>query len=96
VPGDLARDLELIQTLLEQDLIDQFRIWTFPLVIGTGKRLFGVGTIPAGLRLIDNAVSKTGVTITTYERAGDIGYGSFALEEPTEAELERRRRLTHG
>jgi dihydrofolate reductase len=83
----------LIQTLLEQDLIDEFRIWIFPLVIGSGKRLFGDGTIPAGLKLVDSRVSKTGVTINTYERAGDIDRGSFALDEPTEAEIERRQRL---
>jgi dihydrofolate reductase len=86
----------LIQTLLEHDLIDEFRIWVFPLVIGTGKRLFGDGTIPAGLKLVESKVSKTGVTINTYERAGDIDSGSFALDEPTEAEIERRRRLVDG
>jgi dihydrofolate reductase len=83
----------LIQTLLKHDLIDEFRIWIFPLVIGTGKRLFGDGAIPAGLRLVDSDVSKSGVTINTYERAGDIAAGSFEFDEPTDAELERRRRL---
>jgi dihydrofolate reductase len=83
----------LIQTLLEHDLIDEFRLWIFPVVIGTGKRFFGTGTIAAGLRLVDSAVSKTGVTINTYERAGDIGVGSFEFDQPTEAEIERRRRL---
>jgi dihydrofolate reductase len=83
----------LIQTLLEHDLIDEFRLWNFPVVIGTGKRFFGAGTIPAGLRLVDSAVSKTGVTINTYERAGDIGVGSFEFDQPTEAEIERRQRL---
>jgi dihydrofolate reductase len=86
----------LIQTLLEHDLIDEFRIWIFPLVIGTGKRCFGDGAIPAGLRLVDSATTKTGVTINTYERAGDITPGSFEFDEPTEAELERRRRLAAG
>jgi dihydrofolate reductase len=86
----------LIQALLEHDLIDEFRIWIFPLVIGTGKRLFGVGTMPAGLKLVDSEVSKTGVTINTYQRAGDIDSRSFALDEPTEAEIERRRRLADG
>ena len=84
----------LIQTLLKHDLIDELRVWTFPLVIGTGKRLFGDGTVPAALRLRDSRVSKTGVTINTYERAGDIETGSFEFEEPTEAEIERRRRLS--
>jgi dihydrofolate reductase len=83
----------LIQTLLEHDLIDELRVWIFPLVIGTGKRLFGDGTIPLGLRLVDSTVSATGVTINTYERAGEIDLGSFEFDEPTEAELERRRRL---
>jgi dihydrofolate reductase len=85
--------LGLIQTLLEHDLIDEFRLWIFPLVIGTGKRFFGDGTIPAGLDLLDSKVSKTGVTINTYERAGDIKLGSFEFDEPTQAELERRERL---
>jgi dihydrofolate reductase len=83
----------LIQTLLKHDLIDEFRLWIFPVVIGTGKRFFGDGTIPAGLKLVDSKVTKTGVTINTYERAGDIEPGLMDFDEPTEAELERRRRL---
>jgi dihydrofolate reductase len=83
----------LIQTLLEHDLIDEFRIWIFPVVIGCGKRFFGDGTVPAGLRLVDSRVSKTGVTINTYERAGEVSPGSFEFDEPTEAELQRRERL---
>jgi dihydrofolate reductase len=83
----------LVQTLLEHDLIDEFRMWIFPVVIGTGKRFFGEGTIPGALRLVDSQVSKTGVTINVYERAGEVEPGSFEFDEPTEAELERRRRL---
>src|ERR687892_483181 len=83
----------LIQTLLEHDLIDEFRVWIFPVVLGAGKRLYGDGTIPAALKLIDSKVSTTGVTINTYERAGDIDVGSFEFDEPTEAEIERRQRL---
>jgi dihydrofolate reductase len=83
----------LIQTLLQHDLIDEFRVWIFPLVLGTGKRPFGEGTIPAALKLVDSKVSKTGVTINTYERVGDIAVGSFEFDEPTEAEIERRKRL---
>ena len=83
----------LVQTLLEHDLIDEFRLWMFPVVVGTGKRFFGEGAIPAALKLVDSKVSKTGVTINVYERAGDINPGSFEFDEPTEAELERRRRL---
>jgi dihydrofolate reductase len=83
----------LIQTLLEHDLIDEYRMWIFPVVIGTGKRAFGDGAIPMALKLADSKVSKTGVTINTYERAGEINPGSFEFDEPTEAELERRKRL---
>jgi dihydrofolate reductase len=86
----------LIQTLLEHDLIDEYRMWIFPVVLGTGKRFFGDGTMPAGLKLVDSKVSKTGVTINTYERAGDIERGSFEFDEPTEAELERRKRLARA
>jgi dihydrofolate reductase len=83
----------LIQTLLANDLIDEYRLWIFPVVIGTGKRFFGEGTTSAAMKLVDSKVSKTGVTINTYERAGDIDAGSFEFEDPTEAELARRRRL---
>jgi dihydrofolate reductase len=83
----------LIQTLLEHDLIDEYRLWIFPVVLGTGKRFFGDGTIPGGLKLVATRASKTGVTINTYERAGDVNSGSFEFDEPTEAEIERRRRL---
>ncbi len=82
----------LIQTLLEHDLIDELRVWTFPVLLGAGKRLFAGGTIPGGLKLVDTKTSSTGVVISTYERAGEIQYGSFALEEPTDAEGERVRR----
>jgi dihydrofolate reductase len=83
----------LIQTLLEHDLIDEYRLWVFPVVLGAGKRFFGEGTRPGALRLTGSKVSKTGVTINTYERAGDVDTGSFEFDEPTEAELARRRRL---
>jgi dihydrofolate reductase len=83
----------LIQTLLENDLVDEYRLMVFPIVLGTGKRLFADGAIPRGLKLHDCKTSTTGVLIATYESAGDVAYGSFALEEPTEAELQRRQRL---
>ena len=70
----------LIQTLLRHDLVDQYRLWVFPLVIGSGKRLFSDGTIPSGLKLVDSKVSTTGVVIGTYEPAGEILTGSFALD----------------
>jgi dihydrofolate reductase len=70
----------LIQTFLRHNLIDQYRLWVFPLVIGSGKRLFSDGTIPSGLELVDSKVSTTGVVIGTYEPAGEIVTGSFAQD----------------
>ena len=82
-----------VQTLLQNALVDLYNVWIFPVVIGTGKRLFDHGTIPAALRLVSSTVSTTGVIITTYEPAGELKVGSFALENPTQAELERRKGL---
>ncbi|WP_349433324.1 dihydrofolate reductase family protein [Pararhizobium sp. A13] len=84
---------DLIQTLLSADLIDEFTLLTFPLVLGRGKRLFAKGALPAALKLTLSLVSTTGVTINTYVRDGEIKPGSFALAEPTAAELERRARM---
>jgi dihydrofolate reductase len=70
----------LIQTLMRHNLVDQYRLWVFPLVIGSGKRLFSDGTIPSGLKLLDSKVSTTGVVIGTYEPAGEIVTGSFGLD----------------
>jgi dihydrofolate reductase len=70
----------LIQTLLRHNLADEYRLWVFPLVIGSGKRLFSDGTLPSALKLVDSKVSTTGVVIGTYEPAGEIVTGSFALE----------------
>jgi dihydrofolate reductase len=70
----------LLQTLIRHQLVDEYRIWVFPLVLGTGKRLFADGTVPAGLRLVRSVVSSTGVVMGTYEPAGDVVIGSFALE----------------
>ncbi len=68
----------LIQTLMRHNLVDEYRLWVFPVILGSGKRLFSDGTIPAGLRLVDSKVSTTGVVIGTYEPAGEIVTGSFA------------------
>ena len=84
----------LIQTLLAKDLIDEFRLLIFPLVLGKGKRVFGHGTMPAAFRLLNSATSPSGVLMASYERAGEVKTGSFASEVPTEAEIERRRTLT--
>ena len=74
----------LIQTLLANDLVDEFWLWVFPVVVGDGKRLFGDGTIPAALDLASAETSSTGVQLLRYERAGEIEHGSFALEDAAE------------
>ena len=83
----------LIQTLLKDDLVDEFRLKIFPLTLGKGKRLFADGTIPAGFTLRQSAVSPKGVIVATYARGGDVKTGSFEFENPTQAELARRARL---
>jgi hypothetical protein len=65
----------------------------FPITLGTGKRLFGEGTIPVGLKLVESKASTTGVIVATYERAGKVKFGSFEMQTPSEAELARRKRL---
>jgi dihydrofolate reductase len=67
----------LIQTLLGHNLVDQYRLWVFPVVIGSGKRLFADGAVPSGLRLVDSKVSSTGVVMGTWEPAGELVTGTF-------------------
>lgn len=69
----------LIQTLLKHDLIDTLRIWQFPVVLGTGTRLFGEGTIPRGFRLVETQEASTGPVLLVYERAGALRYGEFQI-----------------
>ena len=66
---------DLLQTLIRHGLIDVYRLWVFPVVVGLGKRLFADGAIPAALRLVDSTVSSTGVVIGTYEPAGELVTG---------------------
>jgi dihydrofolate reductase len=84
----------LLQTLIGSDLVDEFRIWTFPVVVGRGKRLFDDGTVPRELELLSTEAFDTGVILATYCRAGAVEHGSFAFEDPTDAEVERRRKLS--
>ena len=67
----------LAQTLLRHNLVDEYRLWSFPVVIGSGKRLFADGAVPSALKLIDTTISTTGVVIGRYEPAGQIVTGSF-------------------
>jgi dihydrofolate reductase len=83
----------LIQTLQAASLIDEYNVWTFPVVLGRGKRLFEAGAKPGALRLAASQTSGTGVVMSTYVPAGDIPPGSFAQTEPSAKELERRAKL---
>jgi dihydrofolate reductase len=70
----------LAQTLIENDLIDEYRLLTFPVVLGTGKRLFGSGAAPVTLSLMRSYTTGKGVVISVYRRAGSLKTGSFALD----------------
>ena len=67
----------LLQTLLKHDLVDEFWLKIYPLTLGSGKRLFADGTIPAAFKVTDSQVSPTGVIIVNYERAGAVKTGSY-------------------
>lgn len=72
----------LIQTLQAASLIDEYHVWTYPVVLGHGKRLFESGAKPGALRLVDSKVSKTGVVMSTYVPAGNIVLGTIGEAEP--------------
>lgn len=84
---------DLIQTLLANDLIDEINTFTFPIVLGNGKKLFDKGAKPAAFKLVDTRVTTTGVVIACYHRAGDVATGNFAMDPPTPAEIARRERM---
>jgi dihydrofolate reductase len=71
----------LTQTLLAADLVDELRLIVFPVTLGTGKRLFGEGTMPRGWRLTSSAGTPTGALIATYQRAGEVDTGTMTPEQ---------------
>ncbi|MFT3869550.1 MAG: dihydrofolate reductase family protein [Nibricoccus sp.] len=83
---------ELLQTLIAAELIDEFRVWIYPVVLGKGKRLFEKGVSPRGLTLVESRATTKGVLLNTYRPAGPLPAGS-PLEKPSKAELVRRRKL---
>lgn len=68
---------ELARTLIQNDLIDEYRLMTFPVVLGTGKRLFGNSVVPAALKLVKSSVTGTGVVYNVYRRAGPLKVDSL-------------------
>ena len=79
----------LYPPLLSARLIDRLIVMTFPVILGSGKSIFG-SEKGGALKLVEHFVADTGVIIATYEPAGDVKTGTFATKEPSEAELERR------
>jgi dihydrofolate reductase len=71
----------LVHTLIRHGLVDEYRLLVYPVLLGSGKRLFPDSDIGAALRMIDSKATGKGVQILTYEPAGPAQYGSFALEE---------------
>jgi dihydrofolate reductase len=71
---------DLIQTLLKHDLVDEFSLLTFPVLVGEGKRLFAGGTLPRTLKLANTITTSNGVTMSTYERQGELSYGAMGPE----------------
>ncbi len=82
----------LIQTLQAASLIDEYNVWTFPVVLGRGKRLFEGGAKASALRLVSSQATAN-VVMSTYVPAGEIPAGSFLQTEPSAKEIERRAKL---
>lgn len=78
VPGSS----DLLQTLWKASLVDAFSVLIYPVILGRGKRLFGDGATPAGLKLTRSQTSSTGVTLAWYEVEGPVRTGSFGLPKP--------------
>jgi dihydrofolate reductase len=70
----------LAQTLIQHDLIDEYRLLTFPVVLGSGKRLFGAGAVPTSLKLMSCSTTSKGVIVAVYRRAGKLQTGSFVRD----------------
>ena len=73
---------DLLQTLMAHDLVDEYRLFVYPVVLGSGRRLFSEGAPPRSLKLVDATTTSTGVVVATYERGGPVVTGSFTVDEP--------------
>jgi dihydrofolate reductase len=84
---------ELVHALLANDLVDAISIFTVPVVLGGGKKLFADGSAPHSFKLTSSRVSSTGLLIGHYERGGEIKIGDTALAHPSKAEASRQERM---
>lgn len=71
----------LLQTLIAHDLVDEYNLLLFPVALGSGKRLFGSGTVPAAMKLAGTRTTSTGVIIATWRRAGKPAVGTFRFAD---------------
>ena len=86
----------LYPQLLRAGLIDRLTLRIFPVILGSGKRLFGDGTAPSAMRMIEHQITPRGNIIATYQPGGPVEPGSFQAAEPSAAELERREKVEAG
>jgi dihydrofolate reductase len=84
---------ELVHALLANDLVDRMTIFTVPVVLGSGKKLFADGSAPHTYTLAGTRVSSTGILIARYERGGEIKIGNTEHENPSSAEAARQERM---
>ena len=82
--------------LLDAGLIDRLMLMTFPVVLGTGKRIFDGSQSPGSLKMVEHFVTETGVVLAAYETAGEVKTGTFATKEPSKAELRLREKIEAG
>jgi len=84
---------ELVHALLADDLVDQISLYTVPIVLGGGKRLFADGSAPHSYRVTSSRVSSNGLVVAHYERAGEIRSADTEMDEPSDREIARQARM---
>ncbi|CAN5459254.1 dihydrofolate reductase family protein [soil metagenome] len=84
---------DLLQTLIAAELVDEYRMWIVPVVLGKGKRLFENGVPARGLTLVESRCTTTGVFMNTYHPAGPVPLEAPEPDEPSKAEVARRKKL---
>ena len=84
---------ELVHALLASDLVDAISIFTLPVVLGRGKRLFADGSVPHSFKLTGSRVGSNGLIVGHYEREGDVKLGDTSLDTPSDREIARQKRM---
>ena len=84
---------KLVQGLIANDLVDEYRLWVMPAILGRGKRLFGDDGAPTNLTLVSSQAFSTGVCLNILHPDGAVKCGSFAHHAPSDAERERQRKM---